>query len=238
MKLSIWLSVSLFSFEHLAPIFFFLTLGGLCIFIANRYLEPRGQRILGGLWGLIALLGVVLRATYLISQGEFSIEEELPIHLCRILAIAAPFALYYKNKMALGILYFSIYAGTLNANLTPDVDGAFPDVKYFAYWMMHSSLLVVPWYSVAVYKYKIGWKDFVNAFYFLNLYFVGITLINWILGSNYFYTCYKPVSGTLLDHFGEWPMYVIITYLLGLLLMIIVYIPWWIRSRANRNREE
>ncbi len=236
MKLSICLSVSLFSFEHLAPIFFFLLLGAISIYIANRHLNDKGQRILGASIGAIALLGVLLRATYLMSVGEFSIEEELPIHLCRILAIAAPFALYSRNKKVLGVLYFAIYAGTLNANLTPDVDAAYPELKYFAYWMMHSVLLVVPWYAISVYKFKINWKDFVNAFYFLNLYFVGITLINWLLGSNYFYTCYKPVSGSLLDHFGEWPMYVIVTYLLGLLLMFILYFPWWIKNRTTQNR--
>ncbi len=236
MYLSICLTVKLFSLSHILPILFFAVLGVLSIYVANTFLDEKGKRNLGTFLALVATSGVFIRMSVFINSGAFDFKEELPLHLCRILAILAPFVMYFRNRSLLGILYFAVYAGTLNANLTPDVDAVFPELLYFTYWMMHSALLILPLYAIYVYGVKIDFNDFKRSFVFINTYFVLITFINWVLDSNYFYTCAKPVSKSILDLFGPWPVYILVTYGIGLTLMIIFYLPWYFKNKSIENR--
>lgn len=232
------LTVKLFSPAHLLPIIFFISLGFMSVFIANKFLNEKSQRLLGTAFGLIAFLGVFMRMFLIWQSGEFDYKEELPLHLCRVLALAAPFVMYSKNRNLLGVFYFMILAGTLNANITPDIDGDFPSQQYFTYWMIHSSLLVIPIYSIGVYNLRIIWEDVKRTFIYINGYFIVISLFNYFAGSNYFYVCAKPVSKSLLDLFGPWPYYVMVTYFIGLFLLGIFYIPWYFRNRTIRNQSK
>ena len=224
----------IFSPSHFLPILFLVLLGVVCT-MAATHLSEKGKTILGTAYASIAFLGVVLRLEHMIGRDLFDYTMELPLHLCRLLAIAAPFVMYTRNRKALGIMYFMIYAGTLNANITPDVDGAFPSSNYFTYWMIHSALLVIPFYAIKVYGLRITFTDFKNAFITANVYLVLITLFNWIAGSNYFYTINKPASASILDFFGPWPLYVGVTYLIGLILIVLLYLPWRLKN-ATENQ--
>ncbi len=224
----------IFSPAHFLPILFLVLLGIVCT-LAAGHLSQKGKAILGTAYASIALLGVILRIEHMVGRGLFDYTTELPMHLCRLLAIAAPIVMYTRNRKALGIMYFMIYAGTLNANITPDVDGAFPSSNYFTYWMIHSSLLVIPYYAIKVYGLKITFQDLKNAFWTANAYLVLITSFNWITGSNYFYTIRKPVSASILDFFGPWPMYVGVTYIIGLILIVLLYLPWYFNKSTGNQ---
>jgi len=223
----------IFSPSHFLPILFLVLLGVVCT-MAATHLSEKGKTILGTAYASIALLGVVLRLEHMIGRGLFDPTMELPLHLCRLLAIVAPFVMYTRNRTALGIMYFMIYAGTLNANITPDVDGAFPSSNYFTYWMIHSALLVIPFYAIKVYGLKITFRDLKNAFLAANIYLIVITAYNWFSGSNYFYTMAKPPSASILDFFGPWPIYLGVTYLIACLLIVLLYLPWYFK-RPTEN---
>jgi len=201
---------------------------------ANTYLSEKGKAMMGTAFAMIAFLGVVLRMLVLWLEGSFTIEEELPLHLCRVLGLAAPFVMYSRNRELLGVLYFLVLAGTLQANITPDVDGDFPSMRYLTYWMMHSALIVLPFYAIYVYKLKIVWVDLVRSFVYINIYFGLISLLNWLIGSNYFYTHAKPASKSLLDVFGPWPYYLLVTYGIGIILILLLYLPWYLKNRVER----
>lgn len=223
----------IFSPSHFLPILFLVLLGVVCT-MAATHLSEKGKTILGTAYASIAFLGVVLRLEHMIGKGLFDSTMELPLHLCRLLAIAAPFVMYTRNRTALGIMYFMIYAGTLNANITPDVDGAFPSSNYFTYWMIHSALLVIPFYAIKVYGLKITFRDLKNAFWAANIYLIVITVFNWFSGGNYFYTMAKPPSASILDFFGPWPIYLGVTYLIACLLIVLLYLPWYFK-RPTEN---
>lgn len=233
MLASFSLVVRLFSPAHLLPILFIALLGVVCIMSANTYLTERGKTWLGTGFAMIATLGVVIRMWVLYLDGSFVVQTELPLHLCRVLGMAAPFVMYYRNRNLLGVMYFLILAGTLQANITPDVDGDFPSMRYLTYWMMHSALIVLPFYAIYVYKLKITWQDLKRSFIYINIYFVLINLFNWITGSNYFYTCDKPVSASLLDYFGPWPYYLMVTYVIGCILLFLLYLPWYLKAQKS-----
>ena len=43
----------------------------------------------------------------------------------------------------LKIVYFFVLAGTLQAIITPDPDGGFPNYGFFKYWFVHCGLVLV-----------------------------------------------------------------------------------------------
>lgn len=223
----------IFSPAHFLPILFFLLFGVVCIMAANSHLSERSKTLLGTAIACISTLGVFLRMQYMYGAGNFDTNMELPLHLCRILALVAPFVMYHRNRKLLGVMYFMIFAGTLNANITPDIDGVFPESNYFTYWLIHSALLIVPLYAIFVYKMRITFDDAKRAFWYVNVYLVLITLFNWWKGSNYFYTCAKPPSATILDFFGPWPYYLIVTWFIGLSLVGLLYLPWYFLNKSS-----
>ena len=65
----------------------------------------------------------------------------------------------------------------------------------------------------------------VKAFWGVQVYAVGIVLLNLLLGSNYFYIMRKPPTASLLDYLGPWPWYILVCEGIVLVLFLLVYAP-------------
>ena len=100
--------------------------------------------------------------------------------------------------------FFLIIAGTLQSLITPS-DYNFLNFTFFRYWFVHSGLVLFMLYATFVYKMRPTIKSVFKSFIGMQFYMILMFLINYLLGSNYFYTNRKPDATTLLDVFGEWP---------------------------------
>jgi len=220
-----------YSIEHFAPILITAFIGIVLIRIAMRS-QDSTQRLIGMLIGLIPFLSVTARMIYLLIVGEFTIQGDLPLHLCRLIALLAPFVMYYKWRMWLGIFYFWIFIGTLGANILPDLDDGFPSLDYFLFWFLHSILVILPFYIVFVYRVKIQLKDLVITFIATNLFLLIWWFLNLSIGSNYFYTMEKPNTGGLLDFLGEYPFFLLYGQLLILGFLLVFYLPFALSSKG------
>ena len=47
-----------------------------------------------------------------------------------------------------------------------------------------------------------------RAFLLVNVYAAAIAVVNWALGTNFFYLLHKPPTPTPVDWFGPWPWYI------------------------------
>ena len=220
-----------FSIEHFAPIVLTALVGLALILIARRSTD-RQQRLIGIGIGLIPFLSVSTRMLYLVIVGEFTVTGDLPLHLCRLIAVLAPFVMYYKWRMWLGIFYFWIFIGTLGANILPDVKLGFPSLEYFLFWSLHSVLVILPFYTVFVYRVQIKFMDLMTAYLATNLFLGMCWLLNFSIGSNYFYTMKKPNTGGLLDFLGEYPFFLLYGQLLILGFLLVFYLPFAL-SQSN-----
>ena len=54
--------------------------------------------------------------------------------------------------------------------------------------------------------------------------------INALIGSNYLFIARKPDTASLLDVLPQWPWYIIHIEAIGLLSMLILYLPFAIRD--------
>ena len=185
---------------------------------------------------LIPAQATIFNIIFPLIEGDFNFYEDLPFHVCRFAALIAPWVIWKENKFWMGILYFWILAGTLNANITPDVQYGFPHWTYFEYWLLHSFLVILPLYYVIVLKVRIEFRDLKNAFWAANVFLIVTLLINISIGSNYMYTKAKPPVPSLLDMLGPWPVYLISGQLLAGILFLLLYLPfYWIKIRSNRK---
>ncbi|MBT8190123.1 MAG: TIGR02206 family membrane protein [Bacteroidia bacterium] len=178
---------------------------------------------------LVPAQATLFNILFPLIEGDFNIHEDLPFHVCRFAALIAPFVIWKESKFWMGILYFWILAGTLNANITPDVQYGFPHWSYFEYWLLHSFLVILPLYYVIVLKIKIQFRDLTNAFWGANVFLIFTLLINISIGSNYMYSRAKPPVPSLLDLMGPWPTYLLTGQLLAGVLFFILYLPFYFR---------
>lgn len=175
---------------------------------------------------LAAIFGMI----FPLIEGDFNIQDDLPFHVCRFAALTTPIIIWKNNRFWMGIFYFWILAGTLNANITADVEYGFPHWSYFNYWMIHSFLVLIPIYYVIVLKVKISFSDLKNAFWMANAFLLFTLTVNVLIGSNYMYSRHKPPVASLLDLLGPWPTYLITGQLLAGVLFFILYLPFYFRK--------
>jgi hypothetical integral membrane protein (TIGR02206 family) len=176
---------------------------------------------------LIPMVAVVSRICFTSYEGSFSIKEELPLHLCRLIAMILPVFIWLKDSKWINTLYFLIIVGTLQAVVTADLQYTMPHYSYFIYWIFHVSLVWIPIFIIIRLRIFPDKQDMVRAFIYGNIYMLLTMIINFSIGSNYFYTRHKPPGGSLLDLFGPWPWYILVAEGLAVVLFILAYLPFY-----------
>lgn len=222
-----------FTLEHYLPIAIILFLGIIISLFAKYKLNEKQQRTTGVLISLIPLAGILGKLLFNFIEG-FQYKLDLPLHVCNVLALIGPYLMWSKNRFLLGIAYFWIFAGTLNANITPDIQFGYPHWQHLTYMLMHAGLLLIPIYALINYDLKINWKDLKNAFWGANLFLIFSLTINYLLGSNYMYTISKPEAQTIVDYMGPWPWYLLTGQVLALVLFLILYIPYIFKRSPSK----
>lgn len=225
-----------FGIQHLVPLVLVFSIGLICILFAKYKLTQAQSKKLLLYLSFIPAFGYLFTVICSTIEGSFTIQENLPLHVCRFVALTAPYFIWKNNRFWLGVFYFWILAGTLNANITPDIKFGFPSWDYFSYWMIHSFLIILPIYYVVIFKIRINFRDLINALIMANVFLLFSLIVNYIIGSNYMYTLAKPDSATLLDQMGPWPWYLAWTQLLALFLFTILYLPFLFSRMLRRNK--
>ncbi len=218
------------SMEHLSPVIIAIVIGGVAITWNKK--KPRAyQKKSLLILSIVPAIALIIYTLMKIVTGAFTIENDLPIHLCRLLALAAPIVYFVDNKFWTGIFYFWITVGTFNAVITPDVKFGFPHWEYLVYFIMHVGLVVLPFYYIFVMNHRITRSDLWNAFWMSNAFLVLTLALNYLIDSNYMFTRHKPEVATLLDVLGPWPWYLLSVQFIGLILFHLVYLPFAITKK-------
>lgn len=217
-----------FSVQHFSALFTFGFLTLVSIRQGRKADEPLKTNI-GLVIGGVTFSMLLIEATVKLAYGTYDVYTDLPLFLCDLTAVLLPWVMFAKNRKWLGILYFWAIAGTLQALITPDLEEGFPSFHYFRYFFSHGGIVMAILYAVLVWKIHIGWKDFLNAILYAQIYLVGIHLFNHVLGSNYSYTLQKPPNPTILDFLGAWPWYIFWGEIFMILLFLILLIPFLVK---------
>ena len=219
--------------QHLFPILIAVLFCTWFIPYAKRKLNKLQQERVLHFFACCISLTVLVFHLHKISLGSYKLKTDLPLYLCSLMGLVIPVFTYFKKYWMYEILVFWIIAGTLQGVITPDVPLGFPSFDYFRYWVVHLGLLIIIFYATFVFKMQPKFKSVFKSFFALQLYIILMVATNYILNANYFYLNKKPQSASILDYFGEWPSYIIVSKLIIMPYFLLIYFPFYIFKRKK-----
>ena len=171
---------------------------------------------------------------------QWNIQTMLPLHLCSVLVWVGALALVTKNHGVYEFMYFMGIAGALQALLTPDVGiYGFPHYRFWQTYISHGLIVTVAIYMTLVEGFRPTWKSLGRVFLWINVYLGIVFVVNQLIGSNYLFIAHKPPTASLLDVLPPWPYYIAYIEVIGLVMCLILYIPFiikdWRTNQAAKN---
>lgn len=222
-----------FGLSHLSALA--LTAGVAATLIRATAAAPASTRARVARFALAATL--VLLGGYEIAtavrEGWFAPVMIVPLQICDAAIWLAVLGLITLERRLAEILYFWALSGGTLALLTPDVRRGFPDLEFVVFFGLHG--LVVASACVLVFGFGLvpSRGAPLRVFAITCGFAVVGAIVNAAFGTNYMYLARKPANPTLLDHFGPWPLYILVGAALGLALFLLLDLPLRVVRRRS-----
>lgn len=198
----------------------------------RRRLQPVQQLWVARVLAVLTSIGIGSWVIIRMVTGQFDWREDIPLHLCNVIALLLPLLLWTPTRRIHEVLYFMVLSGTLQAVLTPDLVEGFPHYSFLKYWVVHGGLIVHLVYVCVVWRYYPTLAGILRTWVWMNAYFVCMLAFNLVANTNYFYVMQKPPTATLLDYLGPWPWYLLTGQLVALALFALAWLPFVRLNRA------
>jgi hypothetical integral membrane protein (TIGR02206 family) len=132
-------------------------------------------------------------------------------------------------------MYFMGIAGAIQALATPGLGMyGFPHFMFFQYFLSHGLIITSAIYMTVVEGFRPTWKSIPRIFIWMNLYALVVYFINLAIGSNYLLINTKPETPSLLDLLPDWPVYILYMELIGVIAVLLLYVPFAVKDRRDR----
>lgn len=226
-----------FGLSHLVVILLTIALPFVMAAFVRKSRWPRSDRVIGKVIAILLGLNYLGYALYLRSTQERAWQTELPFQLCDWAMVAIVVALLTGRERWLEVAYFWGLGGTLQAIITPDLRHAFPDVRFFSFFIGHSGIVVGILFLMIVRGYRPHFNSIWRTFAWSEVYFVVTIIVDLITGENYGYLLHKPQEASLLDILSDnWPVYLLQMHLLALAFFFALYVPFAIYDLFKRKK--
>ena len=218
-----------FSVQHIIVVLFCFCFGFALIFITKKQ-TSKMQSIIGNFLAFSICFTVILGTFVHLYKGNFNTQEDLPLHLCSFLGLVIPVLSVTKKFVYYEIFFFLILAGTLQSLITPN-EYNYLNFPFFRYWFVHAGLVIFMFFATFIYKMRPTLKSVGKSFLGMQAYMLFMFILNYFLGSNYFYTNRKPDAATALDLFGDWPQYIFVVEILVIPFFMMIYLPFYLTRK-------
>lgn len=224
--------MSLFGIAHLVPLLL------LTAFILGlwkykvAYCPPKKRTQLGPFISWVLCFSFPAYVGLQFFKDSLTWDTALPLYPCPLASLLAPIVFRTKNQTLFDILFYWVFAGTLQAVITPEIKSTFPHYEYFYFWVCHGGLLAFLAVLIVAENRSPSKSGILTAFICLNALIAVAWLTNSLTGSNFFYLREKPVVPTLLDYLGPWPWYILGAQIVALTQFILSY--WAFRAYRDR----
>jgi hypothetical integral membrane protein (TIGR02206 family) len=169
------------------------------------------------------------------AVGRWTIQSMLPLHLCSLLVWTGALMLVTRNYRIYEFMYFMGIGGAIQALATPDLGiYGFPHFRFFQTFISHGLIITSAIYMTVVEGFRPTWKSMLRVVIWMNLYAAVVYFINSSIGSNYLMINYKPDTPSLLDLLPPWPIYILYMEIIGIITILLLYLPFVIRDWRNR----
>lgn len=210
--------------SHWVAIAVFVVGAVLVVWVGRRQTKRQSSvfsRILGA---LTAAIYVAMLVYTLIPP---SIERSVPLRLTDLATVVGAYALWSQRHWAFVLTYYWGLVLSTQALISPVLKSPdFPHYEYLAFWSIH---LLVVW--AAIYLtwgrgMRPHWRDYRLVVVVTAGWAVGTMAFNGIAGTNYGFLNAKPVTASLLDLMGPWPVYVLVASALVAGVWALMTWPW------------
>lgn len=172
---------------------------------------------------------------WMLAIGQWTIQGMLPLWLCSVTSWTMPLLLIARSRLYYEWAYFMGIIGAVMALSTPDLTiYGFPHYRFIEFITLHGAILVAVFYMTVVEGFRPAWKSLPRVILIANLYWVFCAWVNSRIGSNYLYTQGKLPTPSLLDVLGPYPWYLLSMEGLGILLCLLLYLPFAIHDQKKR----
>ncbi len=231
-----------FSPEHGFGVAFTLIIG-LLLIIWARY--SKSQKV--DFWMRVIIAGMLVFFFFSMRilrmvDGSWSIQKDLPLHLCGFSSALIPVMLYNKNFRLYEIMYFWGLGGATQSLLTPTLKEPYPSFYFWEFFTTHSFIIIGVLYATLIFRYRPTLRGLFRTYGLTVALLFPIGLIDWLLEANYFFIAHKPETASLLDFMGPWPFYLLPLSLVALTVFFLVYLPFpvgdWIRTHSLFRKQD
>ncbi|MBI3925419.1 MAG: TIGR02206 family membrane protein [Armatimonadetes bacterium] len=168
-----------------------------------------------------------------VGTTGFDWDDTLPLHLCDLVVFFAIDALASARRLSCELTYYWAMSGTLQALITPDLHQGFPSLYYLLFFLGHGANIVAVAVLLSSTGYRPSARGVAEAFVGLLLYVMVVGALDDVFGWNYGYLCRAPSRASLVDLLGAWPDYIVSGLGLGIVLFVLLYLPWARVGRAE-----
>ena len=223
-----------FGLEHNLYLIGTFTIWFLVLFTGKVILNLEQRRIFVLLLIFITISQELIDDILRWNVGIWDVAEDLPLHMCGISFFTSTYALYSKNQTAFELSYFWGLAGAFQAIITPDPTRFVMDVSLFWNFLSHGLIILDVLWMIVIDNMRCRVGSYLNAVIITNGILFIISIVNSILGGNYWFICEKP-GGESPFIMGEWPLYIIGFQISGILLLGLFYIPMIILRKKGKQ---
>jgi hypothetical integral membrane protein (TIGR02206 family) len=120
-------------------------------------------------------------------------------------------------------------AGATQALLTPDAGRyGYPHFRAFQVIISHGAIVTSALFMTLVEGYRPTWGSLKRVLIGGNLYMAVIFVLNLVIGSNYLFIAHKPETASLMDVLPPWPVYILFLEILGIVMSLVLYLPFYL----------
>jgi hypothetical integral membrane protein (TIGR02206 family) len=161
----------------------------------------------------------------------------LPLHLCDFSSASIILYFFTKRKEFFLFAFFAGISGAGMAILTPDVLYSFPHIDYIRHMIGHSMILLGVTYAIIIDHQRPQFRDVHRVLGVLTLLLLLMYPINFLLGppANYWFVVEKPPGFNVTDLMRDAPYHMIDVYMLAVIVCYLLYVPYLIKDRVNKN---
>lgn len=211
------------------------------VWIGRRWADTPREWRLRRAWCVFVLVWQVLATAWWCAPGNFKPEVSLPLHLCDVVAILVPFALWTQHRWLRALLYFWAIGLSTQAFVTPVVTEGLGHVEFWLFWVGHTQIVGSAIYDIVVLRFRPAWRDYISASVITVLYAAVVLPIDLLFGFNYGYIGrVLPDKRTILDSLPVWPWRLLVLWAIVQGVYLAIWLVWpagrWIRQWLTRSK--
>ena len=229
----------LFGAMHLAALAFLLLLN--LYLLRFRNADDEAKKAVRWRLALILLLNEIAWHYWNFTVGQWTLQTMLPLQLCSVMVWFGVLMLLTKSYRIYEFVYFIGIGAAVQSLATPDLGiYGFPHFRFFQTFLSHGLIITSALFMTFVEGFRPTWRSVIRVAIWTNIYVIAIFFLNAYIGSNYLNLMAKPATPSLLDYLPDWPMYILYMELLGIITVLLLYLPfalkdWYVKFVTTRD---